>query len=109
VPASLSPSLGAAASFAPGVDKTYWASTTADVLSAAGNATLSVSDPGHVANGAFSLTDRCRSRCRSRAGTPPVSHDPLTTGFSQHIGAGDVMRTGTYSRTLTFTLSTTAP
>jgi hypothetical protein len=38
-----------------------------------------------------------------------VSHDPLTTGFSQHIGAGDVMRTGTYSRTLTFTLSTTAP
>ena len=32
---------------------------------------------------------RCRSRCRSRAGTPPVSHDPVTIGFSQHIGAGD--------------------
>jgi hypothetical protein len=29
--------------------------------------------------------------------------------FSQHIGATDALRTGTYSRTLTFTLSTTTP
>ncbi len=30
-------------------------------------------------------------------------------GFSQHIGANDALRTGSYSKTLTFTLSTTNP
>jgi hypothetical protein len=29
--------------------------------------------------------------------------------FEQHVGATDPLRTGTYSKTLTFTLSTTAP
>jgi hypothetical protein len=37
-----------------------------------------------------------------------VSNDPLIVTFSQHIGAADALRTGTYTRTLTFTLSTTA-
>ena len=32
---------------------------------------------------------------------------PLT--FKQAIGANDALRTGTYSKTLTFTLSTTTP
>ena len=39
----------------------------------------------------------------------PVSNDPVTLGFKQSIGAADALRTGTYSKTLTFTLSTTAP
>jgi hypothetical protein len=39
----------------------------------------------------------------------PVSNDPLTITFSQHIGATDALRTGTYAKTLTFTLSTTEP
>ncbi len=43
------------------------------------------------------------------AGTAPVSHDPVAIGFRQHIGATDPLRTGAYSTTLTFTLSTTAP
>jgi hypothetical protein len=29
--------------------------------------------------------------------------------FQQHISATDALRTGTYSKTLTFTLSTTTP
>jgi hypothetical protein len=33
----------------------------------------------------------------------------VTVGFKQHVAAGDALRTGTYSRTLTFTLSTTKP
>ena len=41
--------------------------------------------------------------------TAPVSNDLVTVGFKQHVGAGDALRTGTYSRTLTFTLSTTKP
>jgi X-Pro dipeptidyl-peptidase len=39
----------------------------------------------------------------------PVSNDPLAIGFTQHIGATDALRTGTYAKTLTFTLSTTTP
>ena len=39
----------------------------------------------------------------------PVSNDAVTVAFRQVIGAGDALRTGTYSKTLTFTLSTTEP
>jgi hypothetical protein len=38
-----------------------------------------------------------------------VSNDPVTIGFKQHISATEPLRTGAYSRTLTFTLSTTTP
>ena len=33
----------------------------------------------------------------------------MTVDFKQHIDAADALRTGTYAKTLTFTLSTTAP
>ena len=33
----------------------------------------------------------------------------MTVTFKQHVGANDALRTGTYSKTLTFTLSTTTP
>jgi hypothetical protein len=39
----------------------------------------------------------------------PVSHDPVVVRFAQHIGANDPLRTGSYAKTLTFTLSTTNP
>ena len=39
----------------------------------------------------------------------PISNDAVTLGFSQRINANDALRTGTYSKTLTFTLSTTQP
>ena len=41
--------------------------------------------------------------------TGPTTTDPVTLGFRQAIGATDVLRAGTYSKTLTFTLSTTTP
>jgi hypothetical protein len=112
VPATLSLTLGAPASFGaftPGVDKTYSASTTATVTSTAGDATLSVSDPGHLANGAFTLPDPLQVSLSKASWTAPVSNDPVAVAFTQHIGAHDPLRTGTYSRTLTFTLSTTSP
>ena len=43
------------------------------------------------------------------AWTAPVSNDPVTITFKQHIDANDALRTGGYSKTLTFTLSTTTP
>jgi hypothetical protein len=33
----------------------------------------------------------------------------VSLGFRQLIGANDALRTGSYSKTLTFTLSTTTP
>src|SRR4051812_5518297 len=135
VPATLSLSLGTPAAFGaftPGVAKDYFASTTANVISTAGDATLSVADPssnatGHLVNGAFSLPQPLQARARNAANTgtaynnvgssasplnlltwsAPVSNDALTLEFKQSIGANDPLRTGTYSKSLTFTLSTT--
>jgi hypothetical protein len=112
VPATLSLTLGGAASFGaftPGVAGTYTATTTANVISTAGDATLSSSDPGHLANGAFTLPQPLQVAFSKSSWDGPVSNDPVTITFTQPIGANDALRTGTYSKTLTFTLSTTNP
>ena len=130
VPATLSLTLGTAASFAPfrpGSAGTYTASTTANVISTAGNALLSVSDPstthpGHLVNGSFWLPQPVKAGANGgapaavgSAPTPlltyngPVSNDSVTLTFAQDIGANDALRTGAYAKTLTFTLSTTQP
>jgi beta-glucosidase len=112
VPATLSLTLGAPAAFGaftPGVDHTYTATTTATVTSTAGDATLSVEDPGHLTNGAFSLPDPLQVLNLPRAWNGPVSNDAVSIQFSQHIGANHALRTGSYTKTLTFTLSTTTP
>ena len=77
VPATLSLTLGPAASFGPftpGLAKTYFASTTANVISTAGDALLSVSDPssvgtGHLVNGTFVLPEPLQARARNAANT----------------------------------------
>jgi GH35 family endo-1,4-beta-xylanase len=112
VPATLALTLGAPASFGaftPGVETTYTATTDADVVSTAGDATLTVSDPGTLTNGAFSLASPLQVAFSKSRWTVPVSHDPVTISFQQHIGADEPLRTGSYSKTLTFTLSTTTP
>jgi arabinogalactan endo-1,4-beta-galactosidase len=112
VPATLSLTLGAPASFGAftvGVDHVYEAATTADVVSTAGDAALTVSDPGHLANGAFTLPQPLQVLGVPKSYSAPVSHDTVAIGFRQAIGATDALRTGTYTRTLTFTLSTTSP
>jgi hypothetical protein len=112
VPATLGLTLGAPASFGaftPGVAHTYTAQTTADVVSTAGDAALSVSDPGQLANGAFTLPQPLQVDIAPASWSGPVSHGTSTIAFTQPIGANDPLRTGSYSRTLTFTLSTTSP
>ncbi|MDA0138816.1 nucleoside hydrolase-like domain-containing protein [Solirubrobacter deserti] len=112
VPATLSLSLGAAPTFdpfLPGVPKEYTATTKATIISTAGNAALSVSEPGHMTNGAFSLPQPLRVELTPSGWDGPVSNGTSDVVFKQAIGATDALRTGTYSKTLTFTLSTTAP
>jgi hypothetical protein len=133
VAATLALTLGATATlgpFTPGVDRDYDTSTTAGVTSTGGDATLSVSDAaanatGRLVNGAFALSEPLRATASgvgalaplSTAGVPlplasytaPVSNATLAIAFRQHIGRTEALRTGIYSKTLTFTLSTTTP
>ncbi len=39
----------------------------------------------------------------------PISNDLLTLKFKQSIGANEALRTGSYAKPLTLTLSTTTP
>ena len=112
VPATLSLVLGPAATFGAfvaGAEKDYTAATTATVTSTAGDAALSVSGPDHLANGAFILPSPLVVDWGPKTWSAPVSNGPVALSFKQHIGAGDALRTGTYSTTLTWTLSTTQP
>ena len=112
VPATLALSIAGPVSFgafALGVAKDYTAQTTATVTSTAGQAALSVSEPGHLTNGVFSLPEALRVEIAPSAWSAPVSNGPATITFRQHIGADDALRTGSYSRTLTFTLASTSP
>ena len=97
------------------------------MTSTAGDAALTVTDPsatapGHLVNGAFSLPQAVEARVAPSAfgaisGTPlalktyagPVSNDPVPLDFRQRIGSTDALRTGTYAKTVVFTLSTTTP
>jgi hypothetical protein len=110
---TLSLKLGSAASFGtftPNLDKTYTASTSAEVTSTAGDAALTVTpSPAYLANGAFTLSEPLDVTFSKASWTEPVSGDPVTISFSQHIGARQALRTGAYTKTLTFTLSTTNP
>ena len=67
----------------------------------AGDATLSVADPSPLPPPATPTT------LLTYAG--PTSNDAVAVSFEQAIGANDALRTGSYSKTLTFTLSTTTP
>jgi hypothetical protein len=131
VPATLSLTLGTPASFgafAPGTARDYDATSTANVISTAGDAALAVTDPsstapGHLVNGSFVMPTALQARAGTTgafstvSGSPatlktyggPISNDAVTLAFRQHVNANDALRTGTYSKTLTFTLSTTQP
>ena len=132
---SVSPA-GSFGTFVPGLAQAYTTALSASALATTADATLSVTDPsstapGHLVNGSWSLPSVLGARALAlgdststpyaslpeTAGTPlalkswssPIATTPLTIGFRQAIGASDVLRAGTYSKTLTFTLSTTTP
>lgn len=122
VPATLSLALGTPASFnvfTPGLTKDYAATSTATVTSTAGDATLTVADPGatspgHLVNGTYALRSPLRAGGSAlpaavRTWTGPTSNEAVTIPFTQHIDADEPLRTGAYTNTLTFTLSTTTP
>ncbi|MDA0184079.1 SdiA-regulated domain-containing protein [Solirubrobacter phytolaccae] len=130
VPPQLGLALGLPAVFAPfiaGVAQDYLATTTATITSTAGDAALSVADsstvaPGRLVNGTYALAQPLQVNARGGeyktvSTTPatlltyaaPVSKDDVTLGLKQTIGEKESLRSGTYSKTVTFTLSTTNP
>jgi hypothetical protein len=141
VPATLNLTLGTPTAFAPfipGIGKDYTATLATQLLSTAGDAALTVTDPsatqtGHLMNGEYALSAGLQvAGARpvadgqpaptltfapiggSSAPTTVLTYDgPLnetdTLTFKQPIAATDSLRTGSYSKTLTFTLSTTTP
>jgi hypothetical protein len=130
VPGTLALTIGAPASFGaftPGVAREYTATTTATVTSTAADAALSVTDPstnnpGRLVNGSFALAQPVQARIAPSAFGPigaapltlttysaPVSNGALQIEFKQPIAATDPLRTGTYAKTVVFTLSTTSP
>jgi hypothetical protein len=135
-PSTLVLTLGQPSSFAPmipGVTQSYLASLAATVTSTAGDATLTVADPGanpgHLVNGSFVLPSALQAGATHGSAMPsafsdiggsdspttlltydgPATNDPVTIGFKQAIAATDTLRTGAYTKTFTFTLSTTNP
>jgi glucose/arabinose dehydrogenase len=116
VPATLSLTLGGPATFGaftPGVTREYTASTTTNVVSSAGEAALTVTDPGanpgHLVNGAFVMPQPLQGLGTVKTWAAPTSNEAVTVMFKQPVAATDALRTGNYSKTLTFTLSTTTP
>ncbi|MDA0138019.1 ThuA domain-containing protein [Solirubrobacter deserti] len=95
--------------FVPGVEQDYTATSQLSVVSTAGDASLTVSDPGHMTNGAFTLAEPLRVALSKTAWSAPVSNEKVGVTFNQLIKRTDPLRTGTYSRTLTFTLATSNP
>jgi hypothetical protein len=126
-PASFSP-------FIPGLGKDYATTMSATINSTAGDAALSVADPsatatGRLMNGTFALNAPLQVSATSPNGVSapqapvggsaapttlltyagPLGAEAVTLNFKQTIGGTESLRTGGYSKTLTFTLSTTTP
>ena len=68
---------------------------------------LTVSDPGRLINGAFALAEPLRGLGVLQDGLdrPGVQRRRSTSSSSSSSSANDPLRTGTYSKTLTFTLA----
>jgi hypothetical protein len=79
------------------------------VISTAGDAALTSSDPGHLMNGSFALPQPLQVSFSKSTWSAPTSNESVAVQFKQPIGATDALRAGTYTKTLTFTLSTTTP
>jgi hypothetical protein len=78
------------------------------VTSTAGDAALTASTV-RLANGAFSLAQPVVVTPAKTAWNGPVSNEVFAIAFKQAIGATEPLRTGAYSASVTFTLSTTNP
>jgi hypothetical protein len=122
--------------FTPGVTQSYLATIAPMITSSAGDIALTVHDPsttnvGRLVNGPAALTTPLNVFATTVPATAvaapggaiggaaaptallsyaaPASRSSSTLTFRQNINQAETLRTGSYSKTLVFTLSTTAP
>jgi hypothetical protein len=120
--------------FVPGTAREYLASAVARLTSTTGDTSLAVSDAattgtGRLVNDTAALTNPLQVFAAATQGTPlgggnvggsaaptplisfaaPQTNRAVTMTFRQNITANETLRSGSYGKTLTFTLSTTAP
>jgi aminopeptidase N len=110
--------------FVAGTAREYTATTTATVTSSAGDAALIVQDTSpfftnRLVNGSFALAQELRVRnnvgafqtmpAGLRFWSGPTAAEPVPVELRQAITANEPLRSGTYAKPLTFTLSTTTP
>ncbi|RKQ92253.1 glucose/arabinose dehydrogenase [Solirubrobacter pauli] len=110
--------------FVPGETRDYTTSTTATVVSTAGDAALTVNDPGaaksgYLSNGSYALAKplQVKAGAGEWKGVPsslatwtgPIGKTTVDLQFKQSIAENDPLRSGRYGTTLVFTLSTTTP
>ena len=126
---------GSFGTFVPGIGTNYNTAVPATVTTTTGDAALSVTDrrrrPPATSSTGRSRWPRRSRRARSASATRrpglraaerdarraapaqelerPITAAPLTIDLRQAIGATESLRAGTYSKALTFTLSTTTP
>ena len=62
-----------------------------------------------LVNGAFTLAQPLTTNLPKTLGRGRPATRRCRSTFSQSIGASETLRTGAYTKTLTFTLSTTTP
>jgi plastocyanin len=134
VPATLALSLSPSANlgqFQLAVAADYTATMPATVTSSAGDATLTVNDPspvatGHLVNGTYAMAQALQVKATNTANPAtafasvespvtlltwpgPVAGDNVVVTFKQPVAVTDPLRTGSYAKTLMFTLTTTSP
>jgi sugar phosphate isomerase/epimerase len=138
VPSIMQLALTPAASFGtfvPGVARDYNTAIGGTVTTTTSNAALTMTDlsttgPGVLENGTWKLASPLNWRFVAAGQTPlpafaplngtndphmlrswssPVTNEGMTLDLRQSIGANEVLRAGSYSKSLTFTLSTTTP
>jgi hypothetical protein len=125
------PTFGA---FKPGEAREYTATAAPRITSTAGDVALTVHDPattgvGRLVNGTATLTNALQVFASGNTGTAgpggnvggataptalityaaPVTNGAVNLVFRQNITSNETLRSGTYRKTLTFTLATTAP
>jgi hypothetical protein len=121
--------------FQPGVAREYLATVAPRITSTAGNTALTVHDPattgvGRLVNGTSTLQQPVQIYSTGGNGSTagaggavggasaptavatwagPIANGAVNLQFRQLISATENLRSGSYNKTLTFTLSTTAP
>ncbi len=120
--------------FVPGVAREYLIAAAPQVTTTAGDTSLSIWDAattgtGRLVNGTATLTNALQAYATATQGTAgaggnvggaaaptplisfaaPQTNRTVNLTFRQNITATETLRSGSYGKTLTFTLSTTAP